>query len=47
LQEDEYRTGLERAGFSDVSVEVLREFRVPPVGVFVSAFVRASRPAAG
>jgi ubiquinone/menaquinone biosynthesis C-methylase UbiE len=46
LQEGEYRTGLQQAGFRDVGVEVLREFSIPDVGTFVSAFVRGTRPAA-
>ena len=46
LQEHEYREGLEAVGFTNISIEVLREFPIPGLGVFVSAFVRAERPAA-
>ena len=45
LEESEYRAKLEDAGFEDVGLEVTREFSVPGVGGFVSAFVRARKPA--
>jgi ubiquinone/menaquinone biosynthesis C-methylase UbiE len=44
LEEEEYRGGLERAGFTDVALEPIREFAVPGVGRFASVFVRARRP---
>jgi SAM-dependent methyltransferase len=46
LREEEYRQGMEHAGFVNIRLEVLREFTIPKVGAFVSAFVRAERPAA-
>jgi len=44
LEESEYRTKLGDAGFEDIDLEVIREFTVPGVGGFVSAFVRAHKP---
>jgi SAM-dependent methyltransferase len=43
LQEHEYRSGLERAGFVDVELEPTREFSLPGVGEFASMFVRAKK----
>lgn len=45
LEESEYRAKLEDAGFEGIDLEVTREFTVPGVGGFVSAFVRARKPA--
>jgi len=45
LEESAYRAKLESAGFEGVDLEVTREFTVPGVGGFVSAFVRARKPA--
>ncbi|MDH3456372.1 MAG: arsenite methyltransferase [Gemmatimonadota bacterium] len=45
LEENDYRGQLEGAGFTNIEFEVTREFTVPGVGGFVSAFVRASKPA--
>lgn len=45
LEEREYRATLADAGFEDIDLEVTREFTVPEVGGFVSAFVRARKPA--
>jgi ubiquinone/menaquinone biosynthesis C-methylase UbiE len=44
LREEEYRAGLERAGFVDVRFESTREYSLPGIGNFASVFVRASRP---
>jgi len=44
LEESEYRAKLEDAGFEGVDLEVTREFTIPGVGGFVSAFVRAGKP---
>ncbi len=44
LQDDDYRAGLEAAGFTDVEIEPTREFSLPGVGPFASVFVRASKP---
>ena len=44
LEEGEYRSKLERAGFRDVGVEVTRVYDFEPAGTFVSAFVRAVKP---
>ena len=46
LQEQEYRSGLERAGFVDVALEPTREFTLPGIGEFASMFVRAAKPQA-
>jgi len=43
LQEQEYRSGLERAGFVNVELERTREFSLPGIGDFASVFVRADR----
>jgi len=44
LEEGEYRSKLEKAGFSNVSLEVTRVHHVEVDGKFVSAFVRATKP---
>ena len=44
LEEGEYRSKLEKAGFSSVSLEVTRVHHVEVDGKFVSAFVRATKP---
>ena len=44
LQEQEYRVGLERAGFANVELEPTREFSLSGVGDFASVFVRAVKP---
>jgi ubiquinone/menaquinone biosynthesis C-methylase UbiE len=42
LEEQDYRRKLERAGFSDVNVEIWREYDMYD-GKFASAFVRATK----
>jgi ubiquinone/menaquinone biosynthesis C-methylase UbiE len=44
LREEEYRAGLERAGFVAVRFESTREYSLPDIGDFASVFVRARRP---
>jgi SAM-dependent methyltransferase len=44
LREEDYRAGLERAGFVDVRFESTREYSLPGVGDFANVFVRARRP---
>jgi ubiquinone/menaquinone biosynthesis C-methylase UbiE len=43
LEEGEYRSKLERAGFSEVDVDVWRVYEMHD-GQFVSAFIRANKP---
>jgi SAM-dependent methyltransferase len=45
LEDEEYRGKLEAAGFVDVDLEAERTFELPGVGEFMTAFVRARKPA--
>ncbi len=45
LEEGDYRAKLEAAGFEDVALEATRKFEIPGVADFMSAFVRARKPA--
>lgn len=45
LEEGDYRTKLAAAGFEDVALEPTRNFEIPGIAPFMSAFVRARKPA--
>jgi SAM-dependent methyltransferase len=45
LEQGDYRTKLAAAGFEEIDLESTRNFEIPGVASFMSAFVRARKPA--
>jgi SAM-dependent methyltransferase len=44
LEEGDYRAKLAAAGFEEIGLEATRNFEIPGVAAFMSAFVRARKP---